>query len=69
MGRLCELPGRNFVAQQSGWDGATSAHFSLLARPAAPMVPDGKQIAFAASMPGKRFHVYIVSADVGFPKK
>jgi Tol biopolymer transport system component len=27
--------------------------------------PDGKQIAFAANMPGKPFHVYIVSADGG----
>jgi len=33
------------------------------------MVPRWKQIAFAASMPGKRFHVYIVSADGGVPKE
>ena len=31
--------------------------------------PDGKQIAFAASVPGKRMHVYIVSADGGVPKQ
>jgi eukaryotic-like serine/threonine-protein kinase len=31
--------------------------------------PDGKQIAFSASMPGKRWHVYIVSADGGAPKE
>jgi Tol biopolymer transport system component len=42
----------------------------------APMVvlqpqwsPDGKQIAFGAAMPGKRMHVYIVSADGGVPKE
>jgi len=27
--------------------------------------PDGKQIAFAARMPGKHLHIYIVSADGG----
>ena len=27
--------------------------------------PDGKQIAFAANMPGKPLHIYIVSADGG----
>jgi Tol biopolymer transport system component/tRNA A-37 threonylcarbamoyl transferase component Bud32 len=31
--------------------------------------PDGKQIAFSASMPGKRWHVYIVSADGGALKE
>jgi len=31
--------------------------------------PDGKQIAFGAFMPGKRLHVYIVSADGGVPKQ
>jgi Tol biopolymer transport system component len=31
--------------------------------------PDGKQIAFGAVMPGKRMHVYIVSADGGVPKE
>jgi Tol biopolymer transport system component len=31
--------------------------------------PDGKQIAFGAAMPGKRMHVYIVSADGGVPKE
>ena len=31
--------------------------------------PDGKEIAFAASTPGKPFHVYIVSADGGAPKE
>jgi Tol biopolymer transport system component len=31
--------------------------------------PDGKQIAFGANMPGKRMHVYIVSADGGVPKE
>jgi Tol biopolymer transport system component len=31
--------------------------------------PDGKQIAFAASPPGKPLHVYIVSADGGTPKE
>jgi Tol biopolymer transport system component len=31
--------------------------------------PDGKQIAFAANMPGKRRHIYIVSADGGVPKE
>ena len=31
--------------------------------------PDGKQIAFAANMPGKRTHIYIVSADGGVPKE
>ena len=54
MGCLYELPGRNSVAQQSGRDGATSAHFFLQWRPMQPQwSPDGKQIAFAASMPGK----------------
>jgi Tol biopolymer transport system component/predicted Ser/Thr protein kinase len=31
--------------------------------------PDGKQIAFAASVPGKPKHIYIVSADGGAPKE
>jgi serine/threonine protein kinase/Tol biopolymer transport system component len=31
--------------------------------------PDGKQIAFGAFVPGKRQHVYIVSADGGVPKQ
>jgi Tol biopolymer transport system component/predicted Ser/Thr protein kinase len=31
--------------------------------------PDGKEIAFGAEMPGKRMHVYIVSADGGVPKE
>jgi Tol biopolymer transport system component len=31
--------------------------------------PDGKQIAFAAAMPGKTMHIYIVSADGGAPKE
>jgi eukaryotic-like serine/threonine-protein kinase len=31
--------------------------------------PDGKEIAFTASMPGKPSHVYIVSADGGAPKE
>jgi Tol biopolymer transport system component/tRNA A-37 threonylcarbamoyl transferase component Bud32 len=31
--------------------------------------PDGKQIAFAASLPGKPKHIYIVSADGGAPKE
>ena len=31
--------------------------------------PDGKQIAFAAILPGKPEHVYIVSADGGAPKQ
>jgi serine/threonine protein kinase/Tol biopolymer transport system component len=31
--------------------------------------PDGKEIAFAASTPGKPWHVYIVSADGGAPKE
>jgi serine/threonine protein kinase/Tol biopolymer transport system component len=31
--------------------------------------PDGKQIAFAAQMPGKPYHVYTVSADGGAPKE
>ena len=31
--------------------------------------PDGKQIAFASTMPGKPAHVYIVSADGGAPKE
>jgi Tol biopolymer transport system component len=31
--------------------------------------PDGKQIAFSAAIPGKRHHVYIVSADGGVPKE
>jgi serine/threonine protein kinase/Tol biopolymer transport system component len=31
--------------------------------------PDGKQIAFAASVPGKAKHIYIVSADGGAPKE
>jgi Tol biopolymer transport system component/DNA-binding winged helix-turn-helix (wHTH) protein len=31
--------------------------------------PDGKQIAFGADMPGKRTHVYIVSADGGVPEQ
>jgi eukaryotic-like serine/threonine-protein kinase len=31
--------------------------------------PDGKQIAFAASIPGKPIHIYIVSADGGTPKE
>ena len=31
--------------------------------------PDGKQIAFAATMPGKPEHIYIVSADGGAPKE
>jgi eukaryotic-like serine/threonine-protein kinase len=31
--------------------------------------PDGKQIAFGADLPGKRVHVYIVSADGGVPKE
>jgi Tol biopolymer transport system component len=31
--------------------------------------PDGKQIAFAANMPGKPSHIYIVSADGGTPKE
>ena len=31
--------------------------------------PNGKQIAFAASMPGKTMHIYIVSADGGAPKE
>jgi eukaryotic-like serine/threonine-protein kinase len=31
--------------------------------------PDGKQIAFGGSMPGKAMHVYVVSADGGEPKE
>jgi Tol biopolymer transport system component len=31
--------------------------------------PDGKQIAFSSTMPGKPEHVYIVSADGGAPKE
>ena len=31
--------------------------------------PDAKQIAFGADMPGKRMHVFIVSADGGVPKE
>jgi len=31
--------------------------------------PDGKQIAFAASIPGKPKHIFIVSADGGAPKE
>jgi serine/threonine protein kinase len=31
--------------------------------------PDGKQIAFAATMPGKPLHIYTVSADGGAPKE
>jgi Tol biopolymer transport system component len=31
--------------------------------------PNGKQIAFAASVPGKPKHIYIVSADGGAPKE
>jgi eukaryotic-like serine/threonine-protein kinase len=31
--------------------------------------PDGKQIAFAASVPGKPIHIYIVSANGGAPKE
>jgi Tol biopolymer transport system component len=31
--------------------------------------PDGKQIAFAASVPGKPKHIYIVSAEGGAPKE
>jgi Tol biopolymer transport system component len=31
--------------------------------------PDGKEIAFSASTPGQRFHIYMVSADGGVPKK
>jgi Tol biopolymer transport system component len=31
--------------------------------------PDGKQITFAAQMPGKPFHIYTVSADGGAPKE
>jgi len=31
--------------------------------------PDNKQIAFAAAMPGKTMHIYIVSADGGVPKE
>jgi eukaryotic-like serine/threonine-protein kinase len=31
--------------------------------------PDGKQIAFSASTPSERRHIYIVSADGGVPKK
>jgi len=38
MGCLYQLPGRIFVAQQSGWDGATSAHFFPDGVSPAPMV-------------------------------
>jgi len=31
--------------------------------------PDGKQIAFAAEVPGKPTHIYVVSADGGIPKE
>jgi eukaryotic-like serine/threonine-protein kinase len=31
--------------------------------------PDGKQIAFAASIPGKPIHIYIVSSDGGAPRE
>src|SRR5262249_20968438 len=31
--------------------------------------PDGKQITFGASVPGKPKHIYIVSADGGAPKE
>src|SRR5207248_12688 len=39
VGRLCYFPGRdNSVAEQSGRDGAASAHFSTQGRRCAPMV-------------------------------
>ena len=70
MGRLYELPGRNSVAQQSGRNGAASAHFFPNDGPCHPQwSPDGKQIAFAARMPGKHQHIYIVSADGGAPEE
>ena len=31
--------------------------------------PDGKQIAFAAFMPGKTMHIYVMSADGGVPQR
>ena len=31
--------------------------------------PDGKQIAFAAFMPGKTMHIYVMSADGGVPRE
>ena len=66
MGCLYELPGRNSVAQQSGRNGAASAlSFLHGTRCASQWSPDGKQIAFAANMPGKTMHIYIVSADGG----
>ena len=69
MGCLFELPGRNFVAQQSRRDGATSAHFFPHGGLQPQWSPDGKQIAFSGNMPGKPPHVYIVSADGGVPKQ
>jgi len=31
--------------------------------------PDGKQIVFAANVPGKPFHIYMISRDGGIPKQ
>src|SRR5205823_7125094 len=38
VGCLCELPGRNAVARQSGWDRTASAYFAPYGRPPSPMV-------------------------------
>jgi Tol biopolymer transport system component len=53
------------VALPNGWNSAASVVFSSHAGIVPRWSPDRKRIAFMASMPGKFWNVYTVSADGG----
>ena len=58
------------MAEQSGWQSSGDNSVFRRCEPALPRwSPDGKQIAFTATMPGKPWKTYLVSAEGGTPQQ